>query len=94
MSVDQLRHPDEVAKLLRDFQDQSHSYMQRVARHLKKGGEEIDVDVVSFNLEFDGKPARLGVINDVTEQLKSESEARELEQRYKQLLASKEEGKG
>jgi PAS domain S-box-containing protein len=93
MSVDQLRHPDEVAKLLRDFQDQSHSYMQRVARHLKKGGEEIDVEVVSFNLEFDGKPARLGVINDVTEHLKSESEVRELEQRYKELLASKEAGK-
>jgi hypothetical protein len=48
---------------------------------------------VSFNLEFDGKPARLGVINDVTEHLKSESEVRELEQRYKELLASKEAGK-
>jgi len=93
MTVDQLRHPDEVAKLLRDFQDQSHSYMQRVARHRKKSGKEIDVEIVSFNLEFDGKPARLGVINDVTEHLKSESEARELEQRYKDLLASKEAGK-
>jgi PAS domain S-box-containing protein len=90
MTVEQLRHPDELAKLLRDFQDQSRSYMQRAARHRKKNGEEIDVEIVSFNLEFDGKPARLGVINDVTMRFKSEAQARELEQRYKELLAARE----
>jgi PAS domain S-box-containing protein len=90
MTVEQLRHPDEIAKLLKDFQDESRSYMQRVARHRKKNGEEIDVEVVSFNLEFDGRPARLGVINDVTQRLKTESQARELEERYQELLASRE----
>jgi PAS domain S-box-containing protein len=63
--------------------------MQRVARHRKKNGEEIDVEIVSFNLEFDGKPARLAVINDVTERLKTEEQARELERRYHELLASR-----
>jgi PAS domain-containing protein len=64
--------------------------MQRVARHRKKSGEEIHVDIVAFNLEFDGKPARLGVINDVTKRLKMEAQARDLEQRYQELLASRE----
>ena len=93
MTAEQLRFPEDIAKLMKDFQDRSRSYMQRVARHRKKNGEEIDVEIVSFNLEFDGKPARLGVINDVTEHLKSESQARELQQRYKELVASKEAGK-
>jgi PAS domain-containing protein len=39
-------------------------------------------------LTFDGRPARLGVINDVTERLKAEQQARELEERYRVLLES------
>jgi PAS domain S-box-containing protein len=93
MTADQLRYPEDIGKLLRDFQDQSRSYMQRVARHRKKNGEEIDVEIMSFNLEFDGKPARLAVVNDVTKRLKSEAQAREIEDRYQALLASR-NGKG
>jgi PAS domain S-box-containing protein len=90
MTADQLRYPEDIAKLLRDFQDQSRSYMQRAARHRKKNGEEIDVEILSFNLEFDGKPARLAVVNDVTKRLKSEAQAHDLEQRYQALLSSRE----
>jgi PAS domain S-box-containing protein len=93
MTAEQLRYPEDIAQLLTDFQDDSRSYMQRAARHRKKNGEPIDVEIVSFNLEFDGKPARLGVINDVTQRRKMEEQARELEQRYRGLLASR-EGRG
>jgi PAS domain S-box-containing protein len=89
MTADQLRYPEDIAKLLRDFQDESRSYMQRVARHRKKNGEAIDVEIVSFNLEFDGRPARLGVIDDVTERLKAEQQSRELEARYRALIEAR-----
>jgi len=72
MTAEQLRPPEDIAQLVRDFQDQSRSYMQRGARHRKKSGEQINVEIVSFNLEFDGSPARLAVISDVTERTKSE----------------------
>ena len=72
MTAEQLRPPEDIGQLLKDFQDQSPSYMQRVARHRKKNGKQINVEIVSFNLEFDGSPARLGVITDVTERMKSE----------------------
>ncbi len=72
MTAEQLRSPEELGQLLRDFQDQSRSYMQRAARHRKKNGEQIRVEIVSFNLEFDGSPARMAVITDVTERMKSE----------------------
>jgi PAS domain S-box-containing protein len=90
MTAEHLRYPEDVAQLLKDFEDQSRSYMQRVARHRKKNGEEIDVEIVSFNLEIDGRPARLAVINDVTKRMKTEAEARELEHRYRELLGSRE----
>jgi len=89
MTAEQLRPPEDIAQLLKDFQDPSRSYMQRVARHRKKNGEQINVEIVSFNLTFDGRPARLGVINDVTERLKAEQQARELEERYRALLESR-----
>jgi PAS domain S-box-containing protein len=92
MTAEQLRYPEDIAQLLRDLQDQSRSYMQRVARHRKKNGEGIDVEIVSFNLEFDGRPARLGVINDITQRLKMQEQARELERRYRELLAAREDG--
>jgi PAS domain S-box-containing protein len=71
MTAEQLRPPEDIAQLLKDFQDPSRSYMQRVARHRKKNGEQIKVEIVSFNLAFDGRPARLAVIDDVTERLKT-----------------------
>jgi PAS domain S-box-containing protein len=89
MTADQLRYPEDIGQLLKDFQDDSRSYMQRAARHRKKNGEAVDVEIVAFNLEFDGKPARLGVINDITRRLKMEAQAHELERRYQELLASR-----
>ncbi len=89
MTAEQLRYPEDIAQLVKDFQDESRSYMQRAARHRKKSGEEIHVHIVAFNIDFDGRPARLGVINDVTQHTKSEEQARELERRYQELVASR-----
>jgi PAS domain-containing protein len=64
--------------------------MQRVTRHRKKNGELIDVEVTAFNLEFDGQPARLAVVDDITERLKAEERVREIERKYRALLESRE----
>jgi PAS domain S-box-containing protein len=80
MTADQIRPEEDVAGLRKAFEDRSRDYRQRIWRHRKKSGELIHVKVVSFNLEFSGRPARLGVIYDVTEQVnaqeKPESEPR------------------
>jgi len=89
MTAEHIRPPEDVGELLKNFQDQSRDYMQRVARHRKKNGELIDVEVVSFNLEFDGRPARLAVVDDITERLKAEERVREIEQQYQALLESR-----
>jgi PAS domain S-box-containing protein len=73
MTADKIRPEEDVADLRRVFQDRSRNYNQRIWRHRKKNGELIHVKVVSFNLEFSGRPARLGVIYDVTSQVKAEA---------------------
>ena len=72
MTADQIRPPEDVAGLRKAFEDRSADYRQRIWRHRKKNGDLIHVKVVSFNLEFSGRPARLGVIYDVTEQVKAQ----------------------
>jgi PAS domain S-box-containing protein len=68
MTAHQIRPSEDVGELLKAFEDQSPSYRERIWRHRKKNGELIRVRIVSFNLDFDGRPARLGVVYDVTSQ--------------------------
>jgi PAS domain S-box-containing protein len=86
MTADQIRPEEDVDDLRKAFEDRSRNYRQRVWRHRKKNGELIQVKVISFNLDFDGHAARLGVIHDMTEQLNAEERARETEERYLALL--------
>lgn len=90
MTADQIRPEEDVANLLKAFENRSGGYWQRVWRHRKKDGDLVHVKVVSFSLEFAGRAARLGVIHDLTEQMDVELRAREIEQRYRQLLEERE----
>ncbi|HEY6240655.1 MAG TPA: PAS domain S-box protein [Burkholderiales bacterium] len=88
MTADQIRPPEEVSQLMKAFRDQSRSYQHRVWRHRKKNGELIYVEIVSFNLKFDGRPARLGVVTDITERVKAEERVRESDNRSRPYLKS------
>ena len=86
MSADQIRPEEDIDDLRRAFADWSNNYSQRLWRHRKKNGEVIPVRVTSFNLEFAGRRARLGVIEDLTERMQAEERAKQSEQRYRELL--------
>jgi len=86
MSADQVRPEEDVDDLRRAFADWSNNYSQRIWRHRKESGEVIPVKVTSFNLEFAGRRARLGVIEDLSERLMAEERAQQSEQRYRALL--------
>ena len=89
LTADQIRPEEDVDDLRRAFADWSNNYSQRIWRHRKKSGEVIPVKVTSFNLEFAGRRARLGVIEDLTERLMAEERAKQSEQRYRALLQSR-----
>ncbi len=45
-----------------------------VVHHLKKDGARLDVEITTHDLDFAGRPARLGLLLDVTERLRVEAE--------------------
>ena len=88
MNAEQIRPHEDIEDLHKAFDDPAN-YRSRVWRHRKKTGELLAVKITSFNLDFDGRRARLGVIEDLTERLQAEERARESERRYRELLESR-----
>ena len=91
MNAEQIRPQEDVEDLHKAFDDPAN-YRARIWRHRKKNGELIAVKITSFNLDFGGRRARLGVIEDLTERLQAEQRAEESERRYRELLESRERG--
>ena len=55
-------------------------------RHRRKDGSVMDVEIVSYPFELDGRPARLLLVNDITERKRAERR-RNLETAVTVLLA-------
>ena len=91
LTAEQIRPQEDVEDLHKAFQDPAN-YRSRIWRHRKKSGEVIPVKITSFNLDFGGRRARLGVIEDLTERLQAEERAQQSEKRYQELLAT--QGRG
>jgi PAS domain S-box-containing protein len=87
MTIKDIRPPEDVPLLLENLrQVRSESERSGTWRHRTKGGDVIDVDIVSHELNFDERPARLVLAHDVTERRRAEKEAREASQRYRTTL--------
>ena len=92
LTAEQIRPEEDIDDLKKAFEDPSN-YRSRIWRHRKKSGQVIAVKITSFNLDFGGRRARLGVIEDLTERMQAEERARQSEKRYRELLASQGNGK-
>ena len=56
-----------------------------VVKHVKKDGLAIDAEIITTGIAYDSKSARLVIINDLTEKIKSENEIREINQELHEL---------
>jgi PAS domain S-box-containing protein len=56
------------------------------AKLLRKDGVEIDVELSASVIKFDGKPADLGIVRDITERKKTEERIRVSEEKYRNLF--------
>lgn len=65
---------------------QRHDYFKIKISHKKKNGEILHLEVQSNPMVFDGKDARVSLVNDVTAKLKAENLLAKSEQRFKALV--------
>jgi PAS domain S-box-containing protein len=82
--------PDEDKKkfIIAVATEMTDGYSRNVWRHLKKNGELIDVEIHSHDHKFEDKPARLAVINDITEKLKIEKRLKETLEETRRLASN------
>jgi len=89
MSASDLRRPDERRDFLRN--EPGGTVYRGVFRHARKNGEPIDIDGVGHLVGWRGRRARLVVINDITERLRTQQALervnRELELSHERLRA-------
>ena len=88
MTIKDVRPPEDVAALMDDVEKTSEPLGNaREWRHRKKNGDLIDVEIVSHEVDWEARPARLVLINDITKRKLAERQIHqlnlELEERVK-----------
>ncbi|GAB4239887.1 MAG: hypothetical protein OHK0028_17880 [Deltaproteobacteria bacterium] len=75
MTIERIRPPGDIPAMRKSVREVPGT-VRRVGtwKHLRKGGEEIDVEITTHDLVFGGRPARLVLAIDVTERKRAEEE--------------------
>ena len=92
LTIKDIRPAADVPALLDQLSKNGSERQQAACRHMKKGGAVIDVEIVSHPLTFEGRPARLVLVNDVTERRRAEAALREAERKYRAIFENAGEG--
>jgi PAS domain S-box-containing protein len=86
MSIDEMRPPEDLEAWRRDVLSRPLvGRARRRSRHRRKDGSVIHVDTFSNDILFQGRPARLVVAIDVTEQLNASNDLHRSEARFRAL---------
>ena len=73
MTALDIRRPEDHEQLRRQLQlDRQHMLRGKLARHITRSGEELEVEVSADDFNYAGRKARLVVVNDVTERRRTE----------------------
>jgi two-component system cell cycle sensor histidine kinase/response regulator CckA len=92
LSIDDLRAPSERAALASAVAAAGNGAMTGTALHLRKDGTGIVVEGSNHLISFDGRRARLVVVQNQTERLEAESARRDVEERLQRTLDMMMEG--
>jgi len=87
MGVADIRPLEDVPRLLQDVaENRLLTSTGGHWKHLLKNGRSIDVEVTSLTLQFAGRPAKLAVIQDITERKRAEAALIQAENKYRLIF--------
>jgi PAS domain S-box-containing protein len=88
LTIRDIRPPEDVPRLLRSLREAPPQGPKRsgVWRHRTRDGQTVSVEILSHEIVFGGRRARLVIAHDVTERREIEEALRESEQRYRALF--------
>jgi len=87
MTIKDIRPAEQIPALMANLANQPKVLEKSSGwQHLKKDGTLIEVEVSSHSLNFEGRPARMVLVNDITEQKKTEQALKRSEAQFRTLV--------
>jgi two-component system, cell cycle sensor histidine kinase and response regulator CckA len=84
LTIESIRQPSDVPQLREDLAEQSPPEVTRTWRHRTKDGSILTVEINARDFDYEGRPARLVLANDITERQRAEEALRKTEQQLRQ----------
>ncbi len=91
LKAEDIRPPEDIKifqKVMKTIPDELHR-IYKPHRHVHKDGSVIDVEVISHGIEWNGQPARMALVRDVTEQLAAQTALKQLNESLEQRVAKR-----
>lgn len=86
MTLKDIRPEEDIPLLIENIRKSSSEYERSGHwRHQLRNGELISVEIASHGIEFEGKPCRMVMANDITQRVNDEKEIRKLNRTYSVL---------
>ncbi|HEX8991383.1 MAG TPA: PAS domain S-box protein, partial [Anaerolineales bacterium] len=93
MTVEDIRPPEDIPALRKNILERPEILRWSGPwRHRQKDGSLISVEILSHALLFEDRPARLVMVNDITERLRTEAALQESEEKYRTLVENANDG--
>ncbi|MBL7961310.1 PAS domain S-box protein [bacterium] len=86
MTIKDIRPPGDLPSLEAHLKKENRKIMGGLWRHIKKNGEMIYVEIASHPIQYQGKIAKMVLVNDLTDQMVLAGRLLESEEKYRNLF--------